>query len=103
MIVITHKELLHDPMLPFSSLFPNTTAQVRHLVKETEDLASNVLPPGLLVVHDSSRGGEDDVTELTRWQQLHDPLLEVTELDVVAGRDDTGLVDPGEFVSDSGR
>jgi hypothetical protein len=53
-----------------------------------------VLPPGLLVVHDSSRGGEDDVAELTRWQQLDDPLLEVTELDVVAGRDDTGLVDP---------
>jgi len=53
-----------------------------------------VLPPGLLVVHDSSRGGEDDVAELTRWQQLDDPLLEVTELDVVAGGDDTGLVDP---------
>jgi len=53
-----------------------------------------VLPPGLLVVHDSSRGGEDDVAELTRWQQLDDPLLEITELDVVAGGDDTGLVDP---------
>jgi hypothetical protein len=52
-----------------------------------------VLPPGLLVVHDTSRGGEDNVTELTRWQQLDNPLLHVAELDVVAGGDDTGLVD----------
>jgi hypothetical protein len=40
----------------------------RNLVEETEDLASNVLPPGLLVVHDTSRGGEDNVTELTRGE-----------------------------------
>ena len=59
-----------------------------------------MLPPGLLVVHNSSGGGEDDVAELTRWQQLDDPLLEVTELDVVAGRDDTGLVDPMMILSD---
>jgi hypothetical protein len=96
LIVIIHKELLHNPLhFPFLLLFPSQPpAHPRHLVKETEDLASNVLPPGLLVVHDSSRGGEDDVAELTRWEQLDDPLLEVTELDVVAGGDDTGLVDP---------
>jgi len=64
-----------------------------NLVEETNDLASNVLSPGLFVVHDTGRGGENNVTELTRWQELDDPLLEVTELDVVAGRDDTGLVE----------
>jgi hypothetical protein len=74
-------------MHPPSSYFCAT------LVEETEDLSSNVLPAGLLVVHDASRGGEDDVSELTRGQQLDDPLLHVAELDVVAGRDDTGLVD----------
>lgn len=62
------------------------------LVEETEDLASNVLAAGLLVVEDTSGGGKDDVAELTRGQQLDDPLLEVAELDVVAGGDDTGLV-----------
>lgn len=52
-----------------------------------------MLAAGLLVVHDTSGGGEDDVAELTSGQQLDNPLLEVTELDVVAGRDDTGLVE----------
>ena len=66
------------------------------LVEEAEDLASDVLSPGLLVVHDTSGGGQDDVAELTGGQELDDPLLEVTELDVVAGGDDTGLVEAGE-------
>lgn len=52
-----------------------------------------MLPAGLLVVHDTGGGGEDDVTELTGRQELDNPLLEVAKLDVVAGRDDTGLVD----------
>jgi hypothetical protein len=65
----------------------------QHLVEETNDLASNVLATGLLVVHDTSTGGQDNVAELTRGQQLDNPLLEVTELDVVAGGDDTGLVE----------
>tara|TARA_R110002003_G_scaffold130_3_gene12168 strand:+ start:10779 stop:11450 length:672 start_codon:yes stop_codon:yes gene_type:complete len=63
------------------------------LVEETENLASDVLPPSLFVVHDTGRGGEDNVAELTRRQQLDDPLLHVAELDVVAGRDDASLVD----------
>jgi len=51
-----------------------------------------VLASGLLVVHDTGRGGEHDVSELTRWQQLDNPLLELVQADVIAGRDDTGLV-----------
>lgn len=59
-----------------------------------------MLPPCLLVVHDTRRGGKDDVTELTRGQQLDDPLLHVAELDVVAGRDDAGLVDAAVELDD---
>ena len=51
-----------------------------------------MLPSGLLVVHNTGRGGQNDVAELTRRQQLDNPLLEIGETDVVAGRDDTGLV-----------
>jgi hypothetical protein len=72
-----------------------------NLVEETEDLSGNVLATGLLVVHDTSGGGEDDVTELTRWQQLDDPLLHVAELDVVTGRNDTGLVDAAVELDDN--
>lgn len=52
-----------------------------------------MFPPGLLVIHDTGGGGEDDETELTRWQQVDNPLLEVTDADVVAGGDDTALVE----------
>lgn len=63
------------------------------LVEETDDLSSDVLPPGLLVVKDTSRGGKDDVAKLTRRQELDNPLLEIAKLNVVAGRDNAGLVD----------
>ena len=59
-----------------------------------------MLSPGLLVVHNTGRGGENDVTELTRGEKLDDPLLHVAELDVVAGRDDTGLVDAAVELDD---
>lgn len=66
--------------------------QFKYLVEETNDLSGDMLSSGLLVVHDTSAGGENNVAELTRWQQLDNPLLEVAELDVVARRDNTGLV-----------
>jgi len=74
---------------------------LHNLVEETENLAGDVLPAGLLVVHDTGRGGEDNVTELTRGQKLHNPLLHVAELDVVARRDDTGLVDAAVKLDDN--
>jgi hypothetical protein len=65
----------------------------QNLVEETDDLAGNVLATGFLVVHDTGGGGQDNVTELTRRKELDNPLLHVAELNVVAGRDDTGLVE----------
>lgn len=59
-----------------------------------------MLATGLLVVHDTSRGGKDDVTELTRGEQLNNPLLEVTELDVVAGADNASLVETAVELDD---
>ena len=45
------------------------------------------------MIHDTSAGGQDNVAELTRRKKLGDPLLEITELDVVARADAAGLVD----------
>lgn len=53
------------------------------------------------MVHDSSGGGQDDVAELTRGQKTDGPLLEVGELDVVAGRDDTSLVETSRELAKS--
>lgn len=63
------------------------------LVEEAEELASNVLATSLLVVHDTSRGGQDDETKLTRRKELDGPVLKVTELNRVTGVDDTALVE----------
>jgi hypothetical protein len=79
----------------------HSTTYSNILVEETKNLASNVLSAGLLVVHDTGRGGQDDETELTRGQQLDNPLLHVAELNVVAGRDDTGLVDTADELDDN--
>ena len=62
------------------------------LVNETQDLAGNVLATSLLVVHNTSRGGQDQVTELTRGQQVIDPGLNLVELNVETRRDNTNLV-----------
>jgi len=63
------------------------------LVEEADNLAGDVLPTGLLVVHDTGGGGEDDITELTGGEKLDNPLLELGETDVEAGRDDPALVE----------
>jgi len=73
---------------------------IRPLVEEANNLASNVLAASLLVVHDTSRGGQNDVAELTGRQQLDNPLLEVGQADVVAGRDNTGLVETAVQLND---
>jgi hypothetical protein len=52
------------------------------------------------MIHDAGAGGEDDVTELTRWQQLDDPLLEIAKGDIVTRRDDTSLVETAVELND---
>lgn len=52
-----------------------------------------MLATGLLVVHDTGRGSQDHVAELTRGQETDSPLLEIGQLNVVAGRDDASLVE----------
>ena len=59
-----------------------------------------MLAASLLVVHDTGGGGQDDETELTGGKELDDPLLNIAELDVVAGGDDTGLVDAAVELDD---
>ena len=59
-----------------------------------------MLAASLLVVHDTGGGGQNDETELTRGKELDSPLLEVTELDGVAGVDDTALVETAVQLDD---
>lgn len=71
------------------------------LVKEAQDLSSSLFASRLLVCHDTISGRDEDVSELTRRQQVHHPLLDLTDFDVESGRDDTALVDAsGQFNHD---
>ena len=63
------------------------------LIEEAQDLATGVLPFGLLVVHDAVGCRQDDVPELARRQKVVDPLLHLAGANVKARRDDTALVD----------
>ena len=47
---------------------------------------------GFFVVHDTSGGDHDNVTELTRRQKVVGPLLNVADTDVKSGGDDTDFV-----------
>jgi len=51
-----------------------------------------VLSLGLLVVHDPEGGGQDDLAELSGGKNVIDELLEVSNLEIVSGGDNTALV-----------
>ena len=62
-------------------------------VEVPENLATDVLSLGLLVVHDAVGRGQDDLAELSGGEDVVDELLEVLELQVITGRDDSALVE----------
>lgn len=47
---------------------------------------------GLLVVHDTVRSGQDNETELTGWEKVGGPFINLVDADVESWRDDTTLV-----------
>lgn len=61
-------------------------------VEEAKDFASNMLGTSLVVVHDALTGGKDDDSELSGGEDGGAEVLELVELEVEAGGDDTALV-----------
>lgn len=55
-------------------------------------VCTHVLVTGLNVVHDTGRGGKDDLTERSSRKELSDPVLDRVDGDVEPGGDDTTLV-----------
>merc|ERR1711865_284212 len=84
--------LLPSSILELTSLFS--------LIEEAKHLASNLLSTGLLVVHDTRSGGEHDVSKLTRGKKAANPVLDVAVGDVIAGADDTALVEASVKLND---
>ena len=59
-----------------------------------------MLSSGLLMIHDSSRGGQDNVTKLSWRKQVVGPLLDLVDGDIEPGGDDTALVQSSSQVDD---
>lgn len=53
------------------------------------------------MIHDTRRGGQDNVAELTSRQQVGRPFLNLGVLDVKTRRDDTTLVDTAIELNDN--
>ena len=70
-------------------------------MKRNTRAATYVLSPGLLVVHDAGRGGEDHLAERARGQQEGAPVLDRVDRDVEAGRDDAALVEAAVQLDDN--
>ena len=62
------------------------------LVEETNDLSTYMLALSLLVVHNSHRSGQHNMSELTARKEVASPHLNFVHLDIEAGRDATTLV-----------
>merc|ERR1719222_1697976 len=67
--------------------------------EEPKNLSSQVLPLGLLMVHDASRGDQHHLSKLSGGQQVVRPLLNVVDGNVEPGRDDATLVKPAGEVN----
>lgn len=51
-----------------------------------------MLSSGFFVVHNTSRGGQDDETKLSGWQQVVSPSFNVTNLNIESWGDNSTLV-----------
>lgn len=63
------------------------------LIEVAQDLATGVLPAGLLVVHDAVRCCHDEHAELPGGEHVADPLLHICDRNIKTGADDAALVE----------
>jgi len=62
-------------------------------VEVADDLSSNLLLESILVGHDAFVGGDDDETELAGGEDGVDEVLELGDLEIEVGGDNTALVE----------
>ena len=52
------------------------------------------------MIHNPTASRQDNIPKLSRWQQFHDPLLEIGDPDVEARGDDARFVDAAVELDD---
>ena len=63
------------------------------LKEESQNLSSQMLPPGLLVVHDAPGSGQHDISKLSRGEEIVGPLLNISNGNIKPGGDYTTFVE----------
>lgn len=63
-----------------------------YLEEETQNFTTQMFSSGFFVIHDTAGGGQDNIAELTRGQQVVGPLFNVIDGHIETGRDDAALV-----------
>ena len=71
------------------------------LIEESKNLSSSLFTPSLLVCHNTICGGQNNLSELTRGEEVHDPLLNFVNLHVKSGGDDTAFVEAAIELDDN--
>ena len=82
-------------------IFLNIDIQSKSSIEETDDFSSDVSFSAFLVSEDALVGGEDEMSELSGGEDVVGPFFEVSQLDVVSGRDDSTFVDAANQFNDN--
>lgn len=75
--------------------------QSKSSIEESENFSTDMSFSAFLMGEDALVGCEDEVTELSGREDAAGPLFEVSEDDIVPGRDDTALVDSSQKLNDN--
>lgn len=86
-------------MIDFPYEHPRKT-DLPSLVEEPEELASGLLPSGLVLVHDAEGRRQHQVAEPTGGKNVLHPLLKVCGGYIEARGDDSALVDSADELDD---
>merc|ERR1719229_390777 len=70
------------------------------LEKETDDFASQMFPPGLVVVHDPTGSGHNYFPKLPGRKQVVGPLFVISDSNVESGGYNSHLVNPASQIDD---
>merc|ERR1719419_1696985 len=71
------------------------------LEEETKNFSSKMLSSGFLVIHNASRSGQDDVTELSTWQQVCGPFFDISNSNIESWGDDSAFVESSSQIDDN--
>ena len=60
--------------------------------EKSKNLAPKMFSSGLFMIHNSTRGCQHNIAKLSGRKKVVGPLLNVTDADIKAGRNDTALI-----------